>query len=276
MSQGSAAQRAFREVTSAANPLMKVFRRALADGVTREGWLAIEGPHLLEGALHAPTFGQVRSVLVARKAAIDFKELIGLVPREAEITQVADRLFAQVAQTEAPQGVAALVELRAYDLENILRQRDVFLIVGCGLQDPGNLGTMMRSGQALGAHALLTLPDTVSPFNPKAVRSSAGAVFRLPVFPSLAPGELFPRLRAAGVRIIAADQHSPAPLWQADLRSSVAILIGREGTGLEPGLFKEASQLLCIPIHPAAESVNAATAAGIFLYEAARQRGFRY
>jgi len=134
----------------------------------------------------------------------------------------------------------------------------------------------MRSAQALGGTALLTLSETVSPFNPKAVRSSAGTIFRLPVFEKNEASILFPRLRAARVRIIAADQNSPSPISQADLTESLAVMIGREGTGLAPNLFKEASQLLSIPIHPGTESINAATAASIFLYEAARQRGFRY
>jgi TrmH family RNA methyltransferase len=218
----------------------------------------------------------VRSVLVGRKATREFRELLGRVPREAEVAQVTERLFEQIAQTQAPQGIAALVELRAQDLDGLLARRDAFFLIGCGLQDPGNIGVMMRSGQALGATALFTLPETVSPFNPKAARASAGAIFRLPIFPGQEPGALFRRLRAAGVRIIAADQHSPSPLWQSDLTASVAVMIGREGTGLPPELFKEAGQLVSIPIHPGTESINAATAASIFLYEAARQRGFRY
>ncbi len=276
MAAGHYGRPAIREVSSPGNPLLKIFRRALAEGVTREGWLAVEGPHLLEEALQTPGNGLVHSVLVARHAAREFRELLGRLPKEAEVTQVPERLFERVSQTQAPQGVAALVELRTQDLGTILAQRNVFLLIACGLQDPGNVGVMMRSGQALGATALITLPDTASPFNPKAVRSSAGAVFRLPIFQNLEPDDLFRRLRAARMRIIAADHHSPAPLYQADLKESVAIMIGREGTGLAPELFQEASLLLSIPTHPATESLNAATAASIFLYEAARQRGFPY
>lgn len=264
---------AIRQVTSATNSLLKVFRRALAEGVTREGWLAVEGPHLVEEALAQ---AQVRSLLVSRNAVGEFRHLLARVPKEAEVAQVSERLFAQVAETQTPRGIAALIELRAHDLDAVLAQRGGIFLIGCGLQDPGNIGVMMRSAQAFGAAALLTLTETVSPFNPKAVRASAGAIFRLPVFENLEPADLFQRLRSARVRVIAADQHSPAPLCQADWQTSVAVMIGREGTGLAPGLFKEANQLLSIPIHSGAESLNAATAASIFLYEAARQCGFRY
>jgi len=148
--------------------------------------------------------------------------------------------------------------------------------VACGLQDPGNLGTLMRSAAAFGASAFFTLQETVSPFNPKAVRSSAGAIFHLPILAGLAADELLHRLRAAHVCIVAADRHSSSPLDRADLRGSLAIMVGKEASGLPPEIAREASLLLSIPIRPGMDSVNVATAASVFLYEAARQRGFRY
>ena len=264
-----------REITSPTNSLLKTFRRALADGVTRDGLLAVEGPHLVEEALNAASV-VVHSVLVSAGGATKFRGLLARLPREAEAAQVADPSFQKVAQTEMPQGIAALVELPPCDLNPILAAKNALLLVACGVQDPGNLGTMIRSAQAFGATALITLKETVSPFNPKVVRSSAGAIFRLPVFPDLRPDRLFGPLRAADVRIVAADRHSPASLAAADLRGAVAFLIGREASGLPPELAREASLLLSIPIRPETDSVNAATAASIFLYEAARQRGFRY
>ena len=181
-----------------------------------------------------------------------------------------------MAQTENPQGIAALVELPPRSLDAILKGRSVLLVVACGLQDPGNLGAIMRSAAAFGASALLTLRETVSPFNPKAVRSSAGAIFHLPVLAGCRADELLPRLRGERVRIIAADGHSPSPLDRADLRGSLAILVGREASGLPPEIAREASESLSIPIRPGMDSVNVAAAASVFLYEAARQRGFEY
>lgn len=265
-----------REIKSPDNPLLKVFRRALAEGTTREGLLAVEGPWLVEEALNAAPRAVVHSVLVGPSAATKFAELLARLPQEAETACVPDRVFRQVAQTETPQGIAALVELHPGTLDAVLAGRDALLLVACGVQDPGNMGTMLRTAQALGAAALLTLKETVSPFNPKAMRSSAGAIFRLPVFPNLEPGELFPRLRSAHVRIVAADGRSPSPLSQADLTGRVAILIGREASGLAPEVSREAHTLLSIPIRPGMDSVNAAIAASIFLYEAARQRRFNY
>jgi TrmH family RNA methyltransferase len=119
------------------------------------------------------------------------------------------------------------------------------------------------------------LQETVSPFNPKAVRSSSGAIFRLPLICGLNPNQALPFL-SVHMRIVAADRHSPASLAQADLRGPIAILVGRESTGLPEEIARHASLLLSIPIRKEVDSVNAATAASIFLYEAARQRGFKY
>jgi TrmH family RNA methyltransferase len=189
---------------------------------------------------------------------------------------VSDRMFEQIAATQTPQGVAALVEIRPPNFDAILSRRGTVLLVACGVQDPGNIGTIMRSGQALGASALITLRETVSPFNPKAVRASAGAVIRLPIIRNQEAEPLFARLRCARVRVIAADRHSPSSLAEADLKGSVAFLIGKEATGLPPEVARAADLMLSIPIRPETDSVNAATAAGIFLFEAARQRGFTY
>ena len=109
-----------REVSSPANSLMKVFRRSLADGTTKQGWLAVEGPFLVEEALNAAPGVKTHSVLVAAGSAETFSTLLHRLPAEAEVVQVPDRLFAGVAQTQSPQGIAALVELPAYELQQIV------------------------------------------------------------------------------------------------------------------------------------------------------------
>jgi TrmH family RNA methyltransferase len=283
MAEARLRQTGVRKIASPTNTLVKVFRGALREGVTREGWLATEGPLLLGEALEAygtpegngPNRGGVRTVLLSESAAGKFEGLIRGLPGHVELAQVPDRLFEQLSQTETPQGVAALVELARPTLDTVLTE-NACLLVACGVQDPGNLGTMMRSAQALGGTALLTLRETVSPFNPKSVRSSAGAIFRLPVLGNLQAGELFPKLRSAGVTIIAADRHSSDSVVRASLCGGVAFLVGREARGLEEDLLREARRRLSIPIRSGTDSLNAAVAATIFLYEAARQRGFKY
>ena len=264
-----------RAVASAANSLMKVFRRALADGTTKQGWLAVEGPFLVEEALKAAPRVKTHSVLVASGAVGKFTALLDRLPQESEITHVPDRLFEGVAQTQTPQGIAALVELPDYTLEQVAAVSNPLLVLACRIQDPGNLGTMMRTALAFSVSGFLTLRETVSPFNPKAVRASAGAIFHLPLVLDLAAQEALPFL-SRRVRIVGAERHSPSPLAQADLTGSIAVLVGREASGLPEEIARYASQLLSIPIRKEVDSLNAATAASIFLYEAARQRGFKY
>jgi TrmH family RNA methyltransferase len=269
-------QRRIPEITSGANPLLKTLRRGLAEGVTRQGWLAVEGPFLVEEALRAREAACVHTVLVSEEGLERLKSLVERLPAEAEVARVSEQLFRGIAQTESPQGIAALVELRQPTLESVLRQPHVLLLVACGLQDPGNLGTILRSAQAFAASALITLEGTVSPFNPKAMRASTGAVFHVPSFAGTDPDALFKKLRIARVRIAAADPHSPSRISDSDLRGSLAILIGQEAAGLSPEIAQQAQVLVSIPIRTGMDSLNAATAASIILYEAARQRKFVY
>lgn len=264
-----------REVASPANSLVKVFRRALANGTTTQGWLAVEGPFLVEEALNAAPRVKMHSVLVASDAATKFASLLQRLPPESELTLVPGALFRTLAQTEAPQGIAALVELPAYSLEHVLAAPHPLIVVACRLQDPGNLGTIMRTAVAFSASALLTLHETVSPFNPKAVRSSAGAIFQLPLVCGLDPDQALSSL-GQRIRIVAAERDAQVSIAKADLSGPMVILVGREATGLPEEIARYAHQLLSIPIRKEVDSLNAATAASIFLYEAARQRGFRY
>jgi len=265
-----------RTLTSATNSLVKVFRRALAEGLTRDGWLCGEGPHFLEEALKPGSRAKVRSVLVSAEAAEKHQALLARLPAEAELAQIPGRLFNQIAGTRTPQGVAAIVELPPSDLKNVATSRNAILVVACGLQDPGNMGTIIRSADALGASAVVALAGTVNPFNPKAVRSCVGSIFRMPVFAGMKGETVFELLRDSKVRILGTDPRSDVALFNADLRGPVALLVGQEAAGLPEEVAREADELLSIPIRGEADSLNAATATGIFLYELARQRKFKY
>jgi TrmH family RNA methyltransferase len=273
--------RKIREIESPSNSLIKVFRRALKEGTTREGLIACEGPLLLEEALKTLSGPEsqrctINTVLASRTGADKFASLLENLPEETELVQVPDQLFERLAQTEASRGIAALIEFPDRKLEGILAQPRPCLLVACGIQDPGNLGTMIRSLHALGGSALIALRSTVSPFNPKTLRSSAGAIFRVPVFRDLDSSILFSKLHSAGVTIAAADRYGSTPLTEADLGRGIAFLIGREGGGLDKELLNAATVRLSIPIRPDTDSVNAGVAASILLYEAGRQRGFAY
>ena len=274
-----------RSIASPANSLLKVFRRALAEGSTRDGWVAIEGPRLIEEAIRCASAKEqtqtghqcaVRSVLVSQSAARKFSTILKRIPRDAEVVQLPAALFATISQTETPQGIAALVELPGYALGDCLRREDAILLVACGIQDPGNLGTILRTSDALGVTAVLTAKGTVSLFNPKVVRASGGALFRLPVFATADFAKLMGELREAGVRTIAADSAAGVSIAEMDLRGRIALLVGSEAAGVSPEISRQASARARILMKPGVDSMNAAVAAGIILYEARRQRGFRF
>jgi RNA methyltransferase, TrmH family len=275
----------FSHISSPTNSLIKVFRRALKNGVTANGWVALESPVgigeilRIEAPSSAPdclrSVSRIRSVLISESVAGKYQNVLRQLASDVEVAQTDDRIFRKLAQTVNPQGIAALVEVYPPEISAILAQRNVVLVVACGLQEPGNLGTIARTAEAFGAGALLALESTVSVFNPKAVRASGGAVFRMPVYPNMQADRTFDLLTAASIAIAGADSHGDACLPGVDLRGPLAILVGNEKAGLDPAIARRASLRVRIPIRPEVDSINVAISAGVLLYEAARQRGFR-
>jgi TrmH family RNA methyltransferase len=265
-------------ITSRTNPRVKQLRAAFA-GTSRisGGLIAIEGSNLLEEAL--------RSGLRPRAIYLSAHHEVPLwVPREIELLRLADAVFASATDTRSPQGIAALLEPPSWNLDDVLALstpavpgRPALFLVAAGLQDPGNLGTLIRTAEAFAATAVLTTEGTVSPWNPKALRASAGSVFRVPV--AQIPTATLDRLRRNGVRILAAvtgdsapHYSSSVPVTQLDLTTPCAFLIGNEGNGLTHDLLAAAETRITIPTPGPVESLNAAVAGALLLYEAARQR----
>lgn len=268
----------YRIVQSKQNPRLKELRLALErpERISRgELPLAgIEGPKLLAEAMRAGL--RIATVFVAQEEQSLLHAL--RLPPQTEILLVPRALLSSVLATETPQPIAALVEPPEWSWPHLLNSRlDVqhptaLLVILAGLQDPGNLGTILRSAEAFGASGIICLPGTVSPWNPKAVRASAGSVFRLPCL-AVTESVALERLREAGVRLFATTVHTAQPADLADLAGPVALLIGNEGSGLPADLAEKADAALTIPCPGPVESLNAAVATSVLLYEAARQRG---
>jgi TrmH family RNA methyltransferase len=264
-----------RIVQSKQNPRLKQLKRALAQPLRETGaggrvLAGIEGLNLLEEAMRAGL--RIECVFVAEG---NERLLEGLpLDPNAEILVLPKALLDSALTTEAPQPVAALIEppdwTWAHLIDSSRKTSSLLLILG-GLQDPGNLGTILRSAEAFGASGVISLPGTVSAWNPKAVRASAGSVFRLPL---LAASErtCSERLRAAGVKIWSTTVQAARPADLVDLTEPVALVIGNEGNGVPLDIAAQADGLLTIPCPGPVESLNAAVAASVLLYEAARQR----
>ncbi len=197
--------------------------------------------------------------------------LRGAVPRGA-LVEVTPAVLRAVADTDTPQGVLAAVKLPGWTWEDLWRRPDPLVLVIDGLRDPGNLGTLIRSAEAAGAAGVVVSRGTVDPTNPKTLRAAMGASFRLPVLETASGIEAARLLRRRGVRLVATDPRASRPVFAADLTGPVAVAVGGEAAGLGPGLRAAADEVVTIPILGAAESLNAAVAGAIVLYEAVRQR----
>jgi TrmH family RNA methyltransferase len=145
-------------------------------------------------------------------------------------------------------------------------------VVAAGLQDPGNLGTILRSAEAFGAAGVFLTEGTVSSYNWKVLRGSAGSIFRLPVL-QIPSAQLIPLLRAQGIRLLATSSHGGKPLPEVSWTAPLAIFIGNEGAGLSRELLGQMDETIAIPQSKQVESLNAGVAASIVLYEAARAGG---
>jgi len=276
-------------ITSRDNRWLKEFRMALRGGLpTESGCVGVEGARLTEEALRSGC--RIEAVLFSESGQRHHARLAPYLDREEiafPVLRTTDTLFEGIADTEHPQGVAALVEPRKASFDDIVRPSpsgtSPLIAVLAGVQDPGNVGTILRTASAFGATAAVTAASgqsgTAGPYSPKALRASAGAALHLPILPGMALPILLAQFRVAGIRTLAStgrEPHGdePAPLapWEIDWCDPVALLIGNEGAGLPEEIERSADARLRIPMATGVESLNAAAAAAVLFYEAARQR----
>lgn len=233
--------------------------------------MAIEGIRVIEEAIRSGL--KFQAIFFSESGKNHSERLLPQIGSHTETMLLPDGVFASAVHTQTPQGVAALVKLKPAKLEEILENaaHDLLLVGVAGIQDPGNLGTIIRSAEAFSARAVLLGEGTVSHFNPKVARASAGSLFREPIL-RVEMNEILPVLKQSGVRVLATSSHKGSPLPEADFSGACIIIVGNEGAGVPAKLAAQADQLLRIPHEPRVESLNAGIAASIVLYEAARQR----
>jgi TrmH family RNA methyltransferase len=264
--------------------LRAAFARSPRDGTEVIG---IEGEHLLAEALRSGL--RLRTVFLRadpdrRDTSLRILERLAL-PAAVPIVSLNPAVFSSAVDTESPQGIAALVEPPHFSFAEALGELDTpmprathpapLVLITAALQDPGNFGSLIRSAEAFGATGVIALPGTVDVWNGKALRASAGSAFRVPVVPEKSP-IAFATLGERKIPILAAVAATASsgsiPCSEYDLTRPAAILIGNEGSGLSQDLLDRAQARIAIPMPGPVESLNAAVAASILLYEAARQR----
>ncbi len=251
-------------ITSRGNAWLRQLRQVAGRGTTTaDGFALAESPHLLQEAIRSEV--QIQRVFASERV---HESVDATIPphRRVPLHPVADQLFQDVATTNRNQGVLALVKLRNWDAASVLAGLTIVLD---GVQDPGNAGTIARTAEAFGASGIVFLKGSVSPTNPKALRASAGSLFRVPFLQKLEAQEFLALAQQHGKTVLAAATGQGLALGEADLSANSAVVIGSETHGVSPPLLA-AAQAVAIPTQ-SVESLNAAIAAAIVLYESARR-----
>ena len=259
-------------VTSRQNPVVKRFREAARPGRTG-GLSLLDGAHLVTEALEAAVPLEViafSSELVERRHG----ELASRCRAAgAQVLTVAPSLLGSMTPVQQPSGVVALARLEPATLPRVLASgAPPLVLILDRVQDPGNVGAIVRVAEASGASGIIAGPGTADPFGWKALRGSMGSAFRVPIAIASSLGEACLAAHDTGLTLFATVPRDGTPIESAGLGRPCAILLGGEGAGLDPDIMAAADESLTIPMRPPVESLNVSIAAALVLYEAARQR----
>ncbi|WP_281889564.1 RNA methyltransferase [Paenibacillus sp. YYML68] len=264
-------------IRSLQNPRVKQWTELLSrKGREKTGRFLIEGLHLVEEALRSEL--QPETVVYAEeKAAACAAVLAEARELGIECVPVSEQVLAKCTDTLTPQPVFAIVPKLPWQLGDVLKRstQGGLVVVVDGLQDPGNLGTIIRSADAVGASGVVLGKGTVDLYNPKTVRSTMGSLFHLPIVTQAELAACLPEAAAQGIQIVSMSLDGAEPLYACDLRPSTWFVIGNEGQGVSIEVDQLASKRVLIPMAGRAESLNAAMAATVVLFEAMRQRGIQ-
>lgn len=257
-------------ISSFQNPRVKWVRALFTQKQERiqSQVFVIEGVRLVEEACNS---GWLPSLLFfSPRVSPRGMELVrSCIQAGCEVEETTPEIMEKICSTESPQGILAVIPERSPAVPPVLN----FAVIGDGIRDPGNLGTLLRTSAAAGAQAVFLTPGSAEPFSPKVLRAGMGAHFRLPIF-SLPWDDIYTQLRSFSppISLFLAEAESGLPFWQADLRSPVALVIGGEAEGASIAVRSQVSNHLSIPMPGRSESLNAAVAAGILIFEVVRQR----
>ncbi len=263
----------YTTITSPSNPYI---REALAMRKKRKRYghdaFLIEGPHLTEMALNSGA--SLKRAFLSEQYASK-REGMALLKRLSrrgiEVVLIGSDLLTLISDTEAPQGIIAIASCQPCGLYDLAFKNVPFIVVLEGIQDPGNLGTIIRTSDAAAVDALILLPGTCDAFMPKVIRATAGSIFNIPVI-SADQLTLLKWLRERSANLLVTGVSGTLDIFHADLTRPLAFVFGNEALGVSEGLRTAADMLVKIPLKGRAESLNVASSAAVCLYETVRQR----
>jgi TrmH family RNA methyltransferase len=232
----------------------------------------IEGVKMVKEALRGSA---VVSLVVAAPSLVrrHGKALLKLAEQKScEILWVSEKLLDSLSESKTPQPVMAVVEMKEQNDEMLLNHPSGIIIIAHELQDPGNLGTLIRTCEAISASGIAITPHTVDPFNAKTVRASMGSILRLPMARTSDAASFIRKSKERGFQTVALALDGGTTHFDLDLRKPTAVLLGQEGSGLPDDLLRDMDQRVRIPMADTIDSLNVAVSAAVFLYELVRQR----
>lgn len=257
-------------ISSSSNAKVKQVIQLKKKGKARKekGAFLVEGIKMVEEAYD---YG-ILEAYVSESVEEDLKKSHGDFLSKLDYELVADKVFQEMSDTITPQGIMAVVKMPAYQVSDIIVKENAHVMVLENLRDPGNLGTILRSGEGAGVTGVILSKESVDIFNPKVIRSTMGSVFRVPFCYVEDLKETIKEMKAAGITLYAAHLKGTDNYEAFDYKKSSAFLIGNEANGLSDEISEEADCLVKIPMAGKVESLNAAMAASILMFEVARQR----
>ncbi|WP_201305409.1 TrmH family RNA methyltransferase [Paenibacillus puerhi] len=264
-------------ISSAQNPRVKQWAELQSrKGRDKSGRFLIEGLHLVEEALESELIPPEVVVYAEDRKSVCASLLAKAKAAGIECVAVAESVLAKCTDTLTPQPVFAVVPKLPWRLSDLMQVKagepPALVIAIDGMQDPGNLGTIIRSADAVGASGIVLGKGTVDLYNPKTVRSTMGSLFHLPIVAADLT-ECLPQAAEAGIQVVGTSLQGAVPMYECDLRPATWIVIGNEGQGVSEAVSELVERHVLIPMQGRAESLNAAMAATVMLFEAARQRG---
>ncbi len=264
--RGASYMKQYKDITSKENPIYKLIK-ALSQKKVREssGLFLIEGTRLLEEANN-------RGIKIKYLIINETVKNVPKINQGCQVLRLPNNLFKKISDTVSPQGIIAVAEQIEISLADIILNVNPLVVVLNGLQDPGNLGTIIRTSAAAGATAVLLTEGTVDLYNPKVIRSTMGSLFQVPIINGLDDSEAVKWLNYHSINIMVADLDGEEYYYSANLKKPFALVIGNENRGTNDIWRKAAYKKIKIPLLGSTESLNASVATGIILYEAVRQR----
>jgi TrmH family RNA methyltransferase len=255
-------------ITSRQHPIVKEFRELARGGGEL---MLLDGWHLLTEAAAAGL--AVEKIVICGPPSAPQQRVVDRLRRDgAQIVEVSGTVLNALSPVNSPTGVVASARRPAVVKSSILEPAPALVLAAIGLQDPGNAGAIIRSAAAAGATGVVLDEASADPWGWKALRASMGSAFHLPVLRTRLLVNLISEWRQAGIQVVATSPHGGTPMHQFDFRPPLALLLGGEGAGLSEDLLAGADARVSIPMRGGIESLNAAVAAAVLLYEAQRQR----